>query len=231
SGADLTDAIFMGTIIRDTDLRGATLRECKLHDTVIRNVRLGDAIQQDIIIRGPGEEITVDDLEVAHLVDFLLHNPKVRQSIDTITLKVVLILGRFSPERKTLLDRLREEIHVRGLMPMHVECRSLGGLHHTDTVPTLAGMSRFVIADLTSPGIIPQVLEKIVPQLPSVPVQPILHADQELGDLLPHFQRYPWVLPPCHYDSLEQFAAALDRHVVEPAAGKAEELRPPSGSG
>ena len=46
-------------------------------------------------------EVTVDDLEVAQFVYLLLHNEKVRRVIDTITSKVVLILGRFSiPERK-----------------------------------------------------------------------------------------------------------------------------------
>jgi hypothetical protein len=34
----------------------------------------------------------------------MLHNDKLRRVIDTITSKVVLILGRFSTERKLVLD-------------------------------------------------------------------------------------------------------------------------------
>jgi hypothetical protein len=40
----------------------------------------------------------------------LLHNEKIRDVIDTITSKVVLILGRFTAERKAVLDALRDEL-------------------------------------------------------------------------------------------------------------------------
>jgi len=38
--------------------------------------------------------ITVDNLEVAQFIYLLLNNQKIRDVIDTITSKVVLILGR-----------------------------------------------------------------------------------------------------------------------------------------
>ena len=44
----------------------------------------------------------VDDLEVAQFIYLLLNNQNVRQVIDTITSKIVLILGRFTPERKAV---------------------------------------------------------------------------------------------------------------------------------
>jgi hypothetical protein len=47
----------------------------------------------------PGPEITVDNIEVAQFIYLLLHNQKIRDVIDTITSKVVLILGRFSEKR------------------------------------------------------------------------------------------------------------------------------------
>ena len=37
----------------------------------------------------------------------LLNNEEIRHVIDTITSKVVLILGRFMPERKAILDAIR----------------------------------------------------------------------------------------------------------------------------
>ena len=36
----------------------------------------------------------------------MLHNQKIRDVIDTITSKAVLILGRFTDERKAVLDAL-----------------------------------------------------------------------------------------------------------------------------
>jgi hypothetical protein len=48
----------------------------------------------------------------------LLTNPKVRSVIDTITSRVVLILGRFTPSRKAVLDALREELRRLGFVPV-----------------------------------------------------------------------------------------------------------------
>jgi hypothetical protein len=63
------------------------------------------------VITEPDEPlVTVDDLEVAQFVYLMLHNEKIRSVIDTITSKVVLILGRFTLDRKTVLERLRTEL-------------------------------------------------------------------------------------------------------------------------
>jgi hypothetical protein len=48
--------------------------------------------------------ITVDNIEVAQFIYLMLHNEKIRDVIDTITSKAVLILGRFTGERKAVLD-------------------------------------------------------------------------------------------------------------------------------
>ena len=94
----------------------------------------------------------------------------------------------------------------------------------TETVSTIAHLSRFVIADLTNPRSIPQELTRIVPNLPSVAVQPIIRAPQDpyamFGDLL----RYPWVLKPYRYRSNESLLADLEKRVVGPAEAKAEKL-------
>jgi hypothetical protein len=38
--------------------------------------------------------------------------------IDTITSKVVLILGRFTPERKSVLDAIRDQLRKRNYLPV-----------------------------------------------------------------------------------------------------------------
>jgi hypothetical protein len=76
---------------------------------------LDGVIQADLIITRKNQpEITVDNLEIAQFIYLLLNNERIRHVIDTITTKVVLILGRFTPERKAVLDALREELR-RGL--------------------------------------------------------------------------------------------------------------------
>jgi hypothetical protein len=77
------------------------------------------AKQQDLIITRDDEPaITVDNIEVAQFIYLLLHNKKIRDVIDTITSKAVLILGRFTDERKAVLDALREELRNRNLLPI-----------------------------------------------------------------------------------------------------------------
>jgi hypothetical protein len=55
----------------------------------------------DLVITPPNESpIQVDNLEVAQFIYLLLNNEKIRDVIDTIGKKAVLILGRFTPHRK-----------------------------------------------------------------------------------------------------------------------------------
>jgi hypothetical protein len=55
---------------------------------------------------------------VAQFVYLLLNNEKIREVIDTLTTKAVLILGRFTPERKPLLEGLRQSLRTRNYLPV-----------------------------------------------------------------------------------------------------------------
>jgi hypothetical protein len=94
----------------------------------------------------------------------------------------------------------------------------------TETVTTLARLSRFIIADLTDPKSIPQELAFIVPHLPSVPVQPLLLSSQREYGMYEHFTKYPWVLPIYHFTDQESLLISLKENVIEPAKQKAQEL-------
>jgi Pentapeptide repeats (8 copies) len=111
SRAILTDANLSGAhldraILVETSVQGAILTGCRVYGVSAWDVKLSeDTKQQGLIITAKGEpEITTDDLEVAQFLYLMLHNDKLRRVIDTITSKVVLILGRFSTERKLVLD-------------------------------------------------------------------------------------------------------------------------------
>jgi hypothetical protein len=60
----------------------------------------------------------VESIRVAQFIYLILHNSNVRQVIDTITSKVVLILGRFTPRRKAVLDAFREELKLQNYVPV-----------------------------------------------------------------------------------------------------------------
>lgn len=172
----------------------------------------------NLIITPSGEPtITVDNLEVAQFIYLLLHSDKVRHVIDTITSKVVLILGRFTPERKAVLDAIRNELRRRNYLPVLFDFEKPASRDITETVSTLAHMARFVIADITDARSVPQELEHIVPDLPSVPVQPLLQASADEYGMFEHFKNYPWVLEIHRYNDLNDLLKSLGEKVIAPA--------------
>jgi uncharacterized protein YjbI with pentapeptide repeats len=181
SGADLSRAYLNGAILIETNLERSTLTDCAVYGISAWGLKLHGAKQKDLIITPPDEPIiTADNLEVAQFIYLLLHNEKIREVIDTITSKVVLILGRFTPERKAVLDAIRDELRSLGYLPVLFDFEKPASLGLTETVSTLAHMAKFIIADITDAKSIPHELAHIVPQLPSVPVQPlILSSDYE----------------------------------------------------
>jgi hypothetical protein len=112
---------------------------------------------------------------------------KIREVIDTIVSKMVLILGRFTAERKAVLEAIREKLRRRGYLPVLFDFEKPASRDLTETISTLAHMARFVIADISDPKSIPQELREIVPHLPSVPVQPLLLASQHEYWMFEHF--------------------------------------------
>ena len=185
--------------------------------------------QQSNLIITPRHEprITADNLEVAQFIYLLLHNEKIRAVIDTIASKAVLILGRFTPERKPVLDAIRDELRCRNYLPIVFDFEKPASRDLTETISTLAHMARFIIADLTEARSIPQELQRIVPDLPSVPVQPVLQASAEEYSMFEHFTRYPWVLETYRSESLDEVIASLSEKVIAPAELKANELLGP----
>ncbi len=110
-----------------------------------------DTIQKDLVITPENEPIiTVDNLEVAQFIYVLLHNEKIRDVIDTITSRVVLILGRFTDDRRLVLEAIRGEIRNRGYLPVLFDFKEPASRDIRETVSILAHMSRFIIADISN---------------------------------------------------------------------------------
>lgn len=209
-----------------TQFERANLTGCKIYGISAWNINVTGARQADLVIT-PADEpmITVDNLEVAQFIYLLLHNEKVREVIDTVTSKAVLILGRFTPKRKAVLDAIREALRQRNYLPILFDFEKPASRNLTETISTLAHIARFIIADITDAKSIPQELQRIVPDLPSVPVQPILQASTREYGMFPDFKSYPWVLGIYQYKSLKGIIATLTEKVIAPAERKARELR------
>ena len=224
SSADLTGANLTGSVLLKTVLNGADFVGCRIYGISAWDVELEGAIQSDLIITPENAPtITVDSLEVAQFIYLLLNNEKIRHVIDTITSKVVLILGRFTPERKVILDAIRDELRKRDYLPVLFDFEKPSNRDITETVSTLAHMARFVIADITDAKSIPQELMKIVPALPSVPVRPILLASEHEWGMFRDLTRYPWVLKPYLYTDQAALLGAIESEVIVPEEAKAKQ--------
>jgi Pentapeptide repeats (8 copies) len=209
----------------DTDFTGADLTSCRIFGISAWGLKLEGVKQQNLIITNPNEpEITVDNIEVAQFIYLMLHNQKIRDVIDTITSKAVLILGRFTEERKVVLDALREELRKRDYLPILFDFEKPGSRDTDETITLLARMARFVIADISDAKAVLQELRAIVPDLPSLPVQPIILATQEEPGMFDFYRHRPSFLTVYRYAAQEQLLADLGDKVIRPAELKVREL-------
>ena len=185
---------------------------------------LKNTTQRDLVITDHGAvAVTVDNIKLAQFIYLLLKNDEIRHIIDTITSKVVIILGRFTDERKKVLDALRQELRARDYTPILFDFEKPASRDLTETLLTLASMSRFVIADISAAKSIPQELSHIIPHLPSVPVQPVLLASDREYAMFEHWKRYEWVLPDFLYQDEAHLLASLTDKVIAPAEQKRRE--------
>jgi len=142
SGADLTMANLTAASLLGTNLENAKLSGARVHGTAVWDTKLDGAIQDGLVITPYLEpEITVDNLQVAQLIYLILNNAVIRDVIDSLTSKAVLILGRFSPQRKATLDALRKELRKRNYLPIMFDFEKPVRRDFTETVSTLAHLS------------------------------------------------------------------------------------------
>jgi hypothetical protein len=237
SGVAFDEADLTGADLGRADLRGAYLvsariDKAKVSKTWIHAVNVWDLQgefdeQEDLIITRKGEPIiTVDNIKIAQCIYLILNNEETRNVINSLTPKPVLILGRFSiPERKAILDALRNTLREYNLLPIVFDFERPSDKDFTETIKTLAGLSYFVIADVTNPKSSLLELQATVPdyQIPFVPI--IQEGEQPFAMMVDLQKKYDWVLETLSYDSIETLIKALKPAIIDPAIQKHNELR------
>ena len=226
-GANLRAANLRGAFLLKTDLRDAVLDGCRIYGVSVWNVMVNEGTkQQSLVLTAEGEpEVTVDNIEVAQFVYLLLHNEKIRDVIDTVGKKGVLLLGRFTEGRMALLDRLRDELRKRGYLPIVFNFDKPETKDFTETVRLLAGLSKFVIADITNPKSAPLELQATVPEI-MVPFRPIIEEGEKPFAMLQDLwsKHRDWVFEPIYYSSVDALIASLDEKIIRPAEARFVEL-------
>ena len=230
--ADLTGADLRRATLTQATLIGASVDAAKVSESKVYGVNVWDLVgefgeQEDLIVtRSDQPIITVDSIKIAQFIYLILNNEEIQNAINTFTSKLVLILGRFSPpERKKILDGLRIKLREFDLLPIVFDFERPTDKDFTETIKTLAGLSYFVIADVTNPKSSPLELQATVPdyQIPFVPI--IQQGERPFAMMVDLQKKYNWVLDTLEYDSLDTLIAALKPAIIDPAIEKHNELR------
>lgn len=213
--ADLTYAVLVETNFEGADLTNATVYGVSAWD-----LRLQDANQKNLVITQPTEpHISVDDLEVAQFIYLLLNHQKLRNVLNAVTNRGVLILGRFGGGGLDILNLLADELRAHKYLPIIFDFERPASRDYTETVKVLFGLSRFVIADLSGPSV-PQELYASVPFY-EIPLIPILQSDRRAYSMFRDLFKYPWVhRPPFVFADRSQLAALVASQIIPAAEQK-----------
>lgn len=100
----------------------------------------------------------------------LLNHKKLRNVLNAITEQGVLLLGRFGGSGLGVLQAVAAKLREENYLPIIFDFERPRARNYTETVKTLAGLSRLIIADLSGPSV-PQELYATVPisRSPSCP--------------------------------------------------------------
>jgi len=249
-GADLSEANLVGADLSGANLEGANLEGADLQFANLERARFvgvnidgacldgasvygvsawdlsGQPISsRNLLVTPQGDpEVSADDIQVAQFIYLLINNPLIRDVLDTVTRKVVHLLGRFTPERKHILDAMRVALRREGLVPVLFDFEKAEDRNITETVTLLARMARFVIADLSDPASIPQELQAIVPHV-RVPIRMIIAEGQSPYSMSRDLLQYPWVIRPLYrYRDETYLMAGLRKEIIDVAEAKRTEI-------
>jgi uncharacterized protein YjbI with pentapeptide repeats len=226
NAANLSNTRMQSAVLVKTELGGANLSGARVYGASVWDLKLDDkTIQSNLVITPTGSaEVTVDNLEVAQFVYLVLNNPKIREVINTIGRKGVLILGRFT-ERKHVLEAIRAEVRKHDLVPIVFDFERPVQRDFSETVLTLAGMSRFIIADTTDPKSVPLEAQLVVPSY-MIPFVPLVEKGQRTFAMFQDLWKKhgDWVLKPLEYDSVEQLIRVFESAILKPANERRDQL-------
>lgn len=187
--------------MRGADLSGLPLyrldlSHARLADADLSNVRLRHAAHADLrrsrlaFAQLGGADLTQadlggallksTDLTDADLTGAILRNANLvlgalfKEAAD----KIVLLLGRFTGEHGEALIALEEALQPLGYVPVRFDFEAAKERDTIETIATLAGLSRFIIADFSEARSAPLEAQRIIPDF-AVPFVPIRHRESD----------------------------------------------------
>jgi hypothetical protein len=181
TGAHFDGATFVNCNLNRVNLVGASFRVSEITETVVYGIAAWDLetaegmkqsklviertydLYSELIEQGK-VPLMVDDIELAQFVYYLSRHKKLRDALNILNDKGVLLLGRFQGGGLERLYSIREWFQGRGYMAMIFDFERPDNLSLTETVVTMAGLSKFVVVDLSGPSV-PAELQAILSQI------------------------------------------------------------------
>lgn len=225
SGASLVDTALMASLLIRVNLRGATLRGCYVHGAAVWKVETDPhTIQRDLIVTDLNDPtVTTDHLEIAQLIHLLINTAAIRDVINSMTGRAVLLLGRFTPERAAVISALAERLRQFHDLPIIFNFDKPVDRTVTETLRILAGLSKFIIADLTDPKSSPYESHLTVPDM-AIPFMPIIEQGQPVFSMFQDLYEYDWLLEGFAYRNTDHLIENIESLRNE-ALDKREEIR------
>jgi len=188
----------------------ANIVNCSIFGISAWEIEMDEATVQKNLLIQKKPRITVDDIELAQFIYLINNNEKIKNVINGTTSKLVLILGRFSDERKPILESIGEILKENcGFVPIIFDFSPSPKRNLTETIRLLTGLVKFIIADITDAKSVIQELTSIIPDYPSVPVQPIILAGESEYSMFADLRNRPSVLDKFEYKNKEHIKESI----------------------
>jgi uncharacterized protein YjbI with pentapeptide repeats len=181
TGANLDGATFVNCNLNRVNLVGASFRVKEITETVVYGIAAWDLVTSDemkqskLVIEKTYEfysnliqhgtiPMMVDDIELAQFIHYLNDHKKMRDTLNILNDKGVLLLGRFKDGGLERLYSIREWLQSKGYMAMIFDFARPDNLSLTETVVTMAGLSKFIFVDLSGASV-PAELQAVLSQV------------------------------------------------------------------
>ena len=248
SGANLTDAwlrfatldqarcenaTFTGADLRyvtmvQANLRGADLTNVQVFGISAWSVQTDANTRQDLIVavrqNGGDTSLRAHDLHTAQLLALMLDGAGVRRVLDSVNSKLVLILGSFSPAEKHVLDAVRHALHGHGYVAVTFDFERPSERDYAETIVTLAGMSRFVVADFTNAKEVRAEVAQVHNQYRRVPIIPIAKAGVPLPITMANVFSSEELHGLVRYDDVADLLTKIRPSIIDPAESRAARI-------
>jgi uncharacterized protein YjbI with pentapeptide repeats len=231
-GAFLTGANLQAALMVNTNLRNADLRRCKVYGLSAWDLALDNADQTPLQVRYrlssarrsnvPEEEVTIEGLDLAGFMYLTLNNRNISRIFEATGRRWVLLLGRLT-RRKSVLTAVAGALKERDFTPIIFDFPPPRQRDLIETVILLAGMSAFVIVEITDPRSTPMELQAIAMNY-GVPIVPIMRKGAREFGTFSGLRKFHWVLPTIEYTSTKGLIARLHKDVITPATAAAARL-------